>query len=329
MQIAIEDARRLVIRCFVVLGMGADEAAVIADQIIDIELRGEHFGGMSRALSIARMVSEGGRTAISVVRETPNLVLLDGGNTVGYVVVHQATNRAIEKARATGVGIGAANNTFFTGQFSYYLEMATRAGFVAIAMGASGPSVAPFGASEARFGTNPIAFGIPTIGDPVIVDIGTSQLMVGDLHLAARTGKSLPEGAAYDAEGKPTTDPNAALGGAIAAWGGHKGAGIGMAMQMIGIMIGAATARADHRESAYFLIVIDPAAFGDAEAFKQGVAAYADTVLAARPIDPAQPPRLPFSRSAAERRARLAAGYINVPDTIVESLNQIAAGGQT
>ena len=67
--------------------------------------------------------------------------------------------------------------------------------------------VAPHGGTQGRFGTNPIAFGFPTDGDPIIYDIGTSAVMYGSVHLARRLGEELPPGSAFDPDGAPTTDP--------------------------------------------------------------------------------------------------------------------------
>ena len=145
-------------------------AGIIAEQVVDIELHGEHFGGMSRALSIARMVQEAPRQPTSITLDAPNIIRLDGGNTSGYMVAQKATMAAIEKTKATGVGLGMANNTFFTGQFSHHIEMATRQHLVAIARGASASDVAPMAHWKAAWARTPSPSASRTPGEPVIVD---------------------------------------------------------------------------------------------------------------------------------------------------------------
>lgn len=323
MRVQIEQGRAFIEDCFGAVGLDDQEAAVAADQIIDIELRGAHFGGFSRALTMCDIMAEPShrRSPITVVRETPVSVLLDGGNTMGYVVATRATELAIEKAKASGIGVAGARNTYYTGQFSYYMEMATRARMVAMAFGSSSPIVAPYGSSEGRFGTNPIAFGFPSKGDPVIVDVGTSSVMLGDLNLWEKTGRRLEPGVAFDGQGNPTLDPAAARTGAVAVWGGHKGSALALGVQLFGLMVGSDPAGSG---CGFFFCAVNPELFGDPEAFTRSVRTYADSIQAARPLEPSSPPRAPFSRSAVERRRQIAQGWFEVPDVIIERLEAIA-----
>ncbi len=131
-----------------------------------------------------------------------------------------------------------ASDTWYTGMLSYYAEMAAARGLVSITASNASPWVAPHGATEGRLGTNPICFGFPSADDPVIFDIGTSAIIHAEVTLARRLGNDLPENVAFDRDGLPTRDPAAALAGAFAAWGGHKGSGLGIAVQLLGILAG-------------------------------------------------------------------------------------------
>lgn len=323
MRVGIEDGRSFIEDCFKAAGLDAAEARMATDQIIDIELRGSHFGGFSRALTMCGIMMDPShrRSPITMVSETPFTVLLDGRNTVGYVVATRASQLAVEKARTVGLGIAGARNTYYTGQFSYYMEMATRAGLVGVAFGSSRPMVAPHGATEPRFGTNPIAFGFPSDGDPVIIDIGTSSVMLGDLNLWANTGQLLEPGIGFDPHGNPTRDPAVARAGAVSVWGGHKGSALAIAVQLMGLMVGS---DATGPGCGYVFCAIDPQLFGDREQFMQSVRVYAESIHAAHPIDPNSPPRTPFSRSAAERRRQMKQGWFEVPDVIIGKLQTIA-----
>ncbi len=323
MKILIQEGRRFVEYCFKVAGLDEEEAEIAADQIIDIELRGAHFGGFSRALTMCNMMTDPSRkrSPIAVVSETPLSVLLDGGNTMGYVVATRATAMAIEKAKALGIGLAGARNTYYTGQFSYYMEMATRAGLVGLALGSSTPMVAPHGASEPRFGTNPIAFGFPSDGDPVVIDVGTASVMLGDLNLWEKTGRLLEPGVGFDSSGNPTLDPAAARNGALAVWGGHKGSALAIGVQLFGLMVGSDPAAPG---CGYFFVAIDPKLFSESGKFERSVRAYAESIGAARPVDSSEPPRPPFSRSASERRRQMEQGWFEVPDLIVARLEVFA-----
>src|SRR5690606_13179808 len=225
MKIKIDEASELVAHVMSTYGYDADQSAIIADHLIDTELRGFGQGGLARAVTLTeRLENSAPFGPITTIKETASTLALDGGDQVGYIVAKELTERLIEKSRHSAAVVGTARNTWCTGMFSYYLEMVTDAGLMGFIASSGGPFVAPFGGSEARFGTNPVALGFPTDGDPVIWDIGTSSLMLADLTLAKTRGEELPHGVAFTAEGEATTDPSTVLdGGAITTWGGHKG----------------------------------------------------------------------------------------------------------
>ena len=305
-------------------GHTPEEAEIIADHLIDCELRGLQFGGLPRALSIIERIRETTtpRRPITLLRETPVSAAFDGGDQVGYLVGRRVTDLAIQKAKATGLAVVGANETWYTGMFSYYLEMVTQAGFAGMAAGSAPPRVAPFGGTEGRFGTNPIAFGFPSTTIPIIWDVGTAAVMSGEVILARRLGEHLPEGAAFNSDGQPTQDPDAALAGAFAVWGGHKGSGLAMVVQLLGMMCGAA-APPIVRDCGFFLLVVDPGLLSSADDYKQRVADYADSLRATRPLEPGTPVRVPFERSVRERSKRLAAGTIGVPDQVYRALQHM------
>lgn len=323
---SIDRARSLVESCMVEIGHTPSEAATIADHILDCELRGLPFGGLARAQSIVERIraTPGERTPIAVVRESPVSAALDGGDQVGYLVARRATEIALEKARAHGLAIVGAHNTWYTGMFSYYLEIVTAAGFAGMAAGSAAQIVAPHGGAQGRFGTNPIAFGFPSRDQPVIWDIGTSAVMHGEVVLSRRLGRPLDDGLAFDRDGHPTTDPAAALAGALTVWGGHKGSGLAMAVQLLGMLCGASAAPVGVSDVGFFLLVVDPELLSSGEDYRRRVSDYAESVRATRPLDPRRPVRVPFDRSAATRRATLAAGEIEVAAEVLAALEQVA-----
>ncbi|MEK1943185.1 MAG: Ldh family oxidoreductase [Pseudomonas sp.] len=327
MKLSVAQARALVQAAMEAVGHSAAEAAVIGDHLIDCELRGLSYGGLPRALSVIERIKSATepKRPIKVRRESPVSASIDGGDQVGYLVAQQATDMAIAKAKASGIAVVGANETWYTGMFSYYLEQVTRAGFVGLIAGSGGHIVAPAGGTEKRFGTNPIAFGFPALDTPIIWDIGTSSIMLAEVLLAMRLEQPLAEGRAYDSQGQPTTDPAAALGGAFTGWGGHKGSGLALVVQLLGMLTGAAAAPDGLRDCGFFLLVIDPNLLSDLDDYKQRVAAYADSLRATRPLDPNLPVRVPFERSAAERAKRLAADEIVVDDAVHNALIKIAS----
>lgn len=328
MRIEITEAQALIEAAMRGVGYGGVEAKIIADQIVDCELRGVKIGGLSRALSIAERVQRGPAPIgpMRVMRETPVSALIEGGDNTGYLVAHRATELAIAKAQQSGIAIVGANDTWYTGMYAHYMQLATRAGLVALCAGSSAPRVAPYGSSEGRFGTNPIAFAFPSMEDPIILDIGTSTIMVGDCVLNARLGLPLAEGLAYGPNGEPTTDPLTAISGAFKVWGGHKGSGLATVVQLFGLLVGGGMFPPDNKECAFLAICIRPDLFGDEQAFRARVSEYAEAVRSARPLDPAQPMRMPFDRSAALKREHLAQGWFEAPESLVGQLRALSNG---
>ncbi len=325
MIITIEQARLLARAAMQAVGHTDEEADTISDHLIDCELRGLSFGGLARAVSIVERIraSDQPRRPITIIKETAVSASLDGGDQVGYLVAAKATEMGIAKARSTGLAVIGAKETWYTGMYSYYLEKVTQAGFAGM-IGGSGPQrVAPHGGTQGRFGTNPVAFGFPSTGVPVIWDIGTAAVMSGEVMLQQRLGLPLPEGTAFDKDGTPTRDASEALAGAFGVWGGHKGSGLAMSMQLLGMMCGAAAAPPVVSDCGFFLLVIDPELLAPGEDYPARVAQYADDLRATRPLDASKPVRVPFERSAALRDQRRAEGVIDVPDKIARTLQEV------
>jgi delta1-piperideine-2-carboxylate reductase len=311
------------------LGYDAADAALIADHLIDCELRGLGYGGLARALSIAERIERMGdcRRPISIVHETPVSARLDGGDNIGYVVAQRATTVAIKKAEAAGIAVVGASDTWYTGMLSYYAEMAAARGLVSMIASNASPWVAPHGAVEGRLGTNPICFGFPSAHEPVILDIGTSAIIHAEVTLARRLGNELPENTAFDRDGLPTRDPAAALAGAFAPWGGHKGSGLGIVVQLLGIMAGSPPFPPELAGFGYLIVAMRPDLMGPAETFRENVSAFANAVRSARPVDGGPPVRMPFDRSRRERQRRLAEDTIEIPEVLVTQLDLLNRQG--
>ena len=326
MQITVEEARSLVVRTMRALDQTEDHARIIADHVIDCELRGLVYGGLPRVVSIAERLGRTGapRQPVEIVHETPVSARLNGHDHLGYVVAHRATEIAIDKAESMGLAMVGANETWYTGMLSYFAEMAAARGLVTMIASNATPWVAPHGAVDGRFGTNPMCFGFPSTGDPVIWDIGTSSIMHAEVLLAKRLGQPLDEGLAFDADGEPTRDPDAALAGAFTPWGGHKGAGLGMVVQLLGILAGSPVTPPDLAEFGYLIIAMKPDLMMPAQTYREKVTAYAASVRSARPVSGGAPVRMPFDRSASDRRRRIAEGTIEVTDAVFARLTEIA-----
>jgi LDH2 family malate/lactate/ureidoglycolate dehydrogenase len=168
------------------------------------------------------------------------VVRVDAGSGFANAAFDLGLPALVETARRLGLGALVINDCTHFSALWPEVEALTDQGLAAMVMCPSYASVAPAGGTKALLGTNPFAFGWPRRNDPPYVfDFATSVAARGEIELHRRAGKPLPEGWAIDATGTPTTDPEAALAGAMLPFGGHKGSAIGMMIELLaGIMIG-------------------------------------------------------------------------------------------
>jgi LDH2 family malate/lactate/ureidoglycolate dehydrogenase len=309
-------------------GYGDNEAHFLTDHVLDAALCGYEYSGLPKLLNVVDAPQFGQpRRPVSVLRETGATALLDGGNNSGMIAAYRASEATIERAASNGLAIVCLANTWMTGRSAYYCEMIARAGLVAIHTVASPQSVAPFGGVQRALGTNPIAFGFPTDGDPLVVDMGTSAFMGTDLQFRARLGTPIPEGVALGPNGHPTTDATAALRGALLPFGGpeggYKGFGLALAMDAFGALT-AGVRQADD-VSGYVFIAFRPDLFMPLEDYRREVTRRIDTIKATPRQTGVEEIRIPGER-AYRTRARLLLEGIEIDRKIHTALGRLAAG---
>ncbi|MET1089449.1 MAG: Ldh family oxidoreductase [Arthrobacter sp.] len=308
------------------LGLAKDEAAVTTHHLVDCELRGLSYSGLARILSIQERLQDQGTPVqeITITKESPVSAQIDGGDKLGYVVARRAVEVVIEKASTVGMAVVGANNTWYTGMLSYYAEMITAKGLVAMIASNATPWVAPYGGTEGRFGTNPFCFGFPSQATPVIWDIGISDIIHAQAVLAARTGQKLPPGVAYDHLGNPTEDPVEALGGAFTSWGGHKGSGLGICVQLLGVLAGSPISPLPLRDFGFFVFAMRPDLLGAGDGFAASVSEFGEAIRSTRRLNETIPVRMPFEGSDARRKKNLSAGGFDIDAAILEAVTALA-----
>lgn len=324
--LSIDTASQLAETALREIGYNEKESKIITDHIIDSELRGYPSAGLARVLSIKERVGVDKQpdSSIEVTHESPISAQLNGKNTIGYLAAHKATQMAIEKAKKAGMAAVGVSGTWYTGMLSYYAEMATRENLFCIIAAHTAPWVAPEDGFRPLLGTNPICIGCPSSGIPIIWDIGTSKIINAQARMAKRIDEQLPEGVAYDKYGIPTRDPSEALEGAFAVWGGHKGTGLSIMIQLMGVLAGSPAIPAPFgtgpEDNGHFIITIDPTLFRSLDEFRSEVDSYATALRTAIPRENLAQLRTPFERSDQLRKQTLEAGTIEVEKRIIELL---------
>jgi LDH2 family malate/lactate/ureidoglycolate dehydrogenase len=322
-RLSVADATALGQRALERVGYSGEDARIIVDQLIDNSLSGYRFAGLPRILAIAGDdKTRQARAPVTLVHETPNSALLDGGNTVGYIVAYRAAEIAIDKARKVGMASVGAYNSYYSGRNAYFVEKVVREGLVALHIASAKPRVLPPGGARPALGTNPICFGFPSEEGPVIFDMGTAALMWGDVMLHEKLGLELPEGIGFDEAGRATRDPAATLRGGVGTFGGYKGYGLSFAVQALGLLAGAALARGEVQDYGFLFWVVDPDIMLPGGDFTKQMSELVRKIKAT----PRQPGvdeiRIPSERARRERERRRIEGIL-VDRAVIDALEAL------
>ncbi|MGI9604680.1 MAG: Ldh family oxidoreductase [Acidimicrobiales bacterium] len=231
-----------------------DHAATTAMRLVEADMRGRTGHGLIRLGPYVDRIEAGGvnlRPDIRVLHETPTSAQIDADNALGQVVVTQATEMAIAKAREVGMGWVGTVHSNHAGAAGIYPLMAAREGMICMYMAvANANGMPPWGGTGRLLGTNPIAIGIPATDSPFLLDIATTVASHGSIKVKAQAGEPMPEGWVVADDGTPITDPARAHEGSLMPIGGYKGSGLNIALGLLaGVMNGAAFASSviDHR----------------------------------------------------------------------------------
>lgn len=312
-------------------GIHPDNAACTARALVTAEADGLASHGLSRIPFYADQALSGklsGRAKPVVTQPAPGVIRVDAGFGLAYPAIRVGLDAALKVVPETGLVAVAVTRSHHFGAAGYHVEHVAERGYLALGFGNSPAAIAPWGGKQGSFGTNPIAFACPrTDQPPLVIDLSLSTVARGKIMLAAQRGEPIPDDWALDAEGRPTTDPQAALAGTMQPLGGAKGAALAL---MVEILAAALTgANPAFRASSFFdaegsppgvgqlFLVFDPIRFNPD--FATGVTQLLDHVLA-------QPgTRLPGERRLANRQRAMSDG-ITLPGALLEELRRRSAG---
>ena len=327
--LTLADAHALVAETLVRAGTSAPSAASVARALVGAEADGLGGHGLSRLPSYAAQVRAGkvdGHAIPVLTQPRPAVVAVDAAHGFAYPALDAAEAALPEVARANGVVIAPIRRSHHCGAAGHSVERLAHGGLVALLFANTPAAIAPQGGSRAIFGTNPIAFACPLPGrPPIVIDLALSKVARGNIIAAGQRGEPIPEGWALDAEGRPTTDPKAALKGTMLPLGDGKGAALALMVELLAAGLVGATYAADASSfidaeggppgTGQLLLAIDPAALGGAGALDRFAA------LAAS-VEGQTGARLPGARRLASREAAARDGVV-IADALMA---QIRAG---
>lgn len=301
-------------------GCDEEEAAAIAEHLVDANLAGHDSHGVGMLTDYVPAMRDGrlqlGRRA-RVAADHGAVLVVDGGRGVGQIVGREAMVLGIARARQWGVALVALRQSHHLGRIGAWAEQCAAAGCASlhyVNVIGHRPYVAPFGGRQGRLATNPVCIGLPpTDRAAVILDMATSQVAFGKVKVARNKGRPAPEGALIDAAGAPTRDPAVMFAdpiGALLPFGAHKGYGLALMCDLLaGALAGGGTNRPETQASNTIInnmlsVIVDPAAVTSMAALAAEVDALCAWVKSSPALPGAGEVLLPGEPEARARAAR-------------------------
>ena len=320
-------------------GCSEAEAGLVAAHLVGANLAGHDSHGIGMLPAYVDFLRRGLYVADQtpeVVRDAGAVVVVDARRGMGQHMAKIGLDLGIARAEAQGACVVALRESAHVGRIGAYSEYCAEAGLASthfVNVVDHPPVVAPFGGSDGRFITNPFSAALPGAeGAAPLLDMATSTIALGKARVAHNRGLPVPEGALLDAEGRPTTDPEALVErheGALTAFGAHKGSGLAVMCELFaGALTGGRTSQPGHERHGSILnnmvsILMDPNAFGDAAAIAREARAFGDYVKASPPAPGVDDVLLPGEPEAASRREREAEG-VAVEARTLEQIREAA-----
>jgi LDH2 family malate/lactate/ureidoglycolate dehydrogenase len=336
-RVSAERLTEFAVAVLVALGVPEPDAGLVADSLVTADLWGHQSHGVLRLRWYVDRIRAGVMAAVTtpeIVSDTGALAVVDGHDGVGQVLAAFAAREAVRRAREHGVGVVAVRNSNHFGTAAYFTRMAARDGCVAVLTTNASPAMAPWGGRRKTVGTNPWSVAAPAGRHGVMVmDLANTAVARGKVYLARQRGESIPAGWALDADGAPTTDPSAAIGGMILPMAGHKGYAIALMVDVLsGVLTGSAFGAAvggpyqvERRSGCgHLFIALDLAAFGDPDGFArrmEQLVAEVKSVPLAQGFDEVL---FPGELEARAAREHLEQG-LSLPRQTLEDLRELAA----
>lgn len=237
MKIAVTQIEAQSRKALLAHGAGQLQAAAVAKAVARAEALGNVICGLYYLESYCTQLASGrvnGTVAPIVTRPRASAVLADAQFGFAQPAFDAGLPQAVAAALENGVATLAVAHAHTCTSLGYFTEQIAAAGLIGIGFTNASPVVAPPGGNKAVIGTNPIAMTVPGDDGPAMhFDFSTSAVALGKITMAKAAGTPIPLGWAVDATGQPTTDPEAALKGALVSAGGYKGWGFGLMAELL------------------------------------------------------------------------------------------------
>ncbi len=327
MNVPINDLKALGLKALQKQGYTDSEADTVIGMLMYAQLRGNNQG-------LVKLIGKGipknpAAGEMTIEKETKLSARINGAHNPGAIVMKKSVELAVAKAKEHGIGIVGTNMTnSSTGALGYWAGQIAREGLVGFVFAGSPETVSYHGSYEPIFGTNPMAIGIPTDKDPIVLDMATAAMAYYGLIEAKTAGRKIPPDIAYDSEGNLTDDPGKAMDGALRPFDkSYKGEGLALMVEILtGPLVGASFTGIGDTAANWgnLVFVIDPEMLTDRKEFAKNVSALAARVKATKKLPEVSEILMPGERGDLLTKKRLSDGTIDIEDNLYHALVEAA-----
>jgi len=325
MKIKLTELKTLSLKALEKYGYSNEESTIILDMLMYAQLRGNNQG-------IVKLIGKGipkseKAQKPTIEKETPTTALINANATMEAIPMKQAVDMVVSKAKEMGIAIvGTHNGSGSSGAIGYWSRKVAEQGLIGITM-SSYPfgSVPPHGSYEPLFCTNPIAWGVPTADEPIVLDMASSAIAYFGLVEAKTKGVQLSEKLGYDSDGNETADPEKIMDGATKPFdNGFKGAGLALMVQIIGgALVGADFLNGSDNDG-NVIIAINPGSMAGRDYFIGEITKMTQAIKNAKKLNGVEEIMIPGERGDKIKAAILASGEIEIEDNLLAELKKFA-----
>ena len=331
-RLTLQQVQELAQQALVSSGGGAQQSAVVAQSIAEAESQGIRNVGLAYLPTYCAHLRCGKVDGHALARTevtAPSILHVDASQGFAHTAFMSALPEFVAMVRSQGVAVMTIRNSYSAGVLGWFIHRFLEHGLLSLAFANATAMMAPVGGKKPVFGTNPWGFGVPQEGAyPIVADMSSTATARVNVIAAARSGGPIPEGWAIDVEGRPTTDPQAALAGTMAPAAGHKGYALALLVDVLVAGLGGANWSFEASSLlddaggppgvGQCFIAIDPARC--APGFAQRIARLAQA------IHEQEGARLPGT-GRAQHAARATNHGVDVPDALLAELRALARQG--
>jgi len=338
MLVKIEEIKKRAVAAFKAVGLSDEDANIISGVLLETEMRGVFTHGFFRLERYIKCIRSGGIKTdgcYDVTFDSPSWAQIDGKGNLGIVISCKAMKLAMEKAKAAGIGIVNVKGSHHFGAAGYYTSMCADNGMAGMSMSNGDRMIAATGSAAKVIGNNPFSYAFPAGKyGKVVYDIAMSPTSDIKVLQAEKEGKQLPSGWLIDKNGNPTTDPADYLkGGILIPFGGYKGYGLAMMVELFGaVLSGAATTKDVHAWNAdpeacgnvgHFFMAIDISKLGGVDAYSSRTEALIDEIKSAKKADGVDTIYYPGEIEQKKMAACLERGYVEIADDTMAAVVRV------